>query len=313
MDKEYKKVEDYYKFVSQKANQTEHRGFLNSRKAWLKQHNEAGPTRKRLLSKEELQPARKELSVQTRTGGRFVAPKKQFVSQEEWDPNLHGELDPSKLVTEVIFGKSIVGCWLNKGPRGIYDFEEYQDTSLQEKEWVHDSRDAPFSEEALGRKRKAVLDEFTGQSQGRDKVAVQVEGKEMSMEGLLQMLRDTGAAPGEPSAAEPAKEACDKSEAESSDSDASSSEGQGPAFFQPVAKKSAAVSKATPKPAAASGGNKAQRPVRAVETQQAPQKHTPPPPKAEKQPKQRRLKLLRKQKRQELSWPMAEPRELCET
>ena len=41
------------------------------------------------------------------TGGRFLAPKKEFVCEDDWDPAVHGEFDPSKLVTENIMGQQL--------------------------------------------------------------------------------------------------------------------------------------------------------------------------------------------------------------
>lgn len=60
LHKEHKKVEDYFSTVSQKAKQKDHQAFLSSRKNWAKQHNKAGPDKKRLLSKKELVEAHKE-------------------------------------------------------------------------------------------------------------------------------------------------------------------------------------------------------------------------------------------------------------
>ena len=109
LHKEYKKVEKYFEFVSVKANQKEHRGFLTARKEWIKQHNEGGPDSKRLKSKKQLLEARKQLEVTKQVGGRFTCPKKQFVSVEAWNPKKHGDLDQSKVVTENIMGQDVRG------------------------------------------------------------------------------------------------------------------------------------------------------------------------------------------------------------
>ena len=160
---------------------------MNARKDWIKQHNEGGPDCKRLQSKKALMEAKKTLNVVRNTGGRFVAPKKKFVEKDNWNEAEHGKFDPTKVVSEYIFGKEVQGCWILKGRKGEYDFEEYQDTALQETEQVHNSADAPFSEEALGRKRKAMMEEFTESSSARDKASV--EGQEMSMEALLAAIQ----------------------------------------------------------------------------------------------------------------------------
>ena len=100
------------------------------------------------------------------------------------------------MVTEKIFGKELQGCWVAKGKKGVFDFEEYEDTAVEEKEILHDSRDAPFSEEALGRKRKAVMNDFGEASQAREKCSVQ--GQEMSLDGVLALLQASGHVAPEP-------------------------------------------------------------------------------------------------------------------
>ena len=188
--KEHKKVEDYFSTVSQKAKQKDHQAFLSSRKNWIKQHNEAGPDKKRLLSKKELVEAHKELQIQHKTGGRFLAPKKQFVTAENWIEAKHGKWDPAKVVTEKVFGNSVQGVWLAKGEKGVYDFEEYDDTGIQEQDTVHDSSQTACSEEGLARKRKALMHDFASGSQARDKAAVQSEGKELSLEDVMELLNN---------------------------------------------------------------------------------------------------------------------------
>eukprot|EP00435_Cladocopium_sp_Y103_P049288 s1908_g14.t2 len=183
----HKKIEDYFNHVSQRKNQAEHISCMNARKDWIKQQNEGGPDCKRLQSKKALMEARKTLNVARNLGGRFIAPKKKFVEKDNWNEAEHGTFDPTKVVSEYIFGKEVQGCWILKGKRGEYDFEEYQDTALQENEQVHNSADAPFSEEALGRKRKAMMEEFTESSRARDKASV--KGQELSMEALLAAIQ----------------------------------------------------------------------------------------------------------------------------
>ena len=252
LHKEYKKVEKYFEFVSVKANQKEHRGFLTARKEWIKQHNEGGPERKRLKSKKELMEARKQLEVSKQTGGRFTCPKKQFVSVEAWNTKKHGELDQSKVVTENIMGQDVRGCWIAKGRKGVYDFEEYQDSAVQEKEIVHDSReDGPFGEIALSRKRKAVMDQVAEGSRARDKVAVEDAGSEMSLEQLLELATSGQASEVQKgSKAETEQEAaCESGSSSNSDS---SEEEVGPlAMFGPSQKQQNAQGKAK-----AAAGNK---------------------------------------------------------
>ena len=219
MDKEHKSVDAYYKHVSIKANQADHRGFLNARKEWVRQHNEGGPDRKRLKSKKELQEARKQLDVVKKLGGKFLAPKKQFILEEDWDETEHGPFDPSKVVTENIMGKDQKGIWRLKGKKGVFDYEEYQDAAVEERENIHDSKeDGPFSEEALARKRKAVMEQVAEGSRARDKVAVDAAGSELSMQDLLNQLKQAGCAPG------PAREAAATGQVEEDSASASESE-----------------------------------------------------------------------------------------
>ena len=189
-------MDDYYKHVSKKANQNDHRGFLASRKAWVRQHNEGGPTRKRLQSKKELQEALKQMQMTRSTGGKFIAPKKQFVTQEAWDSQQYGDYDSTKEVIEHLWGRDVKGIWIHAGKKGVYDYEEYQDSALQESELVHDSRTG--LDEGLARKRKAALEQINQGSLQRDKMAVESKGSELSLEGVLDALRQGGYQPSSP-------------------------------------------------------------------------------------------------------------------
>ena len=143
-----------------------------------------------MQSKKALLEAKKELKVEQKTGGKFIAPRKQFVSLESWDESKRGPVDQSKVVTEAVFGKSVEGIWVNKGAAGVFDYEEYQDISLVEQETVHNSSETPFAEESLARKRKALLGELQEGSQAREKASV--EGEELDMAGLLAAIQSQG-------------------------------------------------------------------------------------------------------------------------
>ena len=269
-------MEKYFEFVSVKANQKEHRGFLTARKEWIKQHNEGGPDRKRLKSKKELLEARKQLEVTKQVGGRFTCPKKQFVSVEAWNPKKHGDLDQSKVVTENIMGQDVRGCWIAKGRKGVYDFEEYQDSAVQEKEIVHDSReDGPFAEIALARKRKAVMDQVAEGSHARDKVAVEDAGPEMSLDQLLALASNAQASEeGQGSKVEKEKEKDAASDSSSSSNTDSSEEEAGPlAMFGP-SKKEQAQAKAK---AATSSKSKSAQTGGALTAPQKSRAEMPPP------------------------------------
>ena len=256
LHKERKSVEEYYKHVSQKSHQQDHRGFLNSRKEWIRQHNQAGPERKRLLSKTELMEAQKKLDLVKTTGGKFVAPKKQFVQPDAWNPKIHGgEYDPTKEVTENLFGKEVRGVWVLKGPKGVYDYEEFQEAAVKETENVHDSRDAPFSEEGLARKKKHALEQFAQGSQAREKVALETPGAELSLQGILETLQlgtASSASSGLDKAIGQVDGAKEEDISESSASNASDEEPEEDNLFGPCKKKVGALTavKAACKPAA---------------------------------------------------------------
>ena len=115
----------------------------------------------------------------------------------------------------------------------MYDFDEYDDTGIQEQETVHDSSQTPFSEEGLARKRKALMHDFASGSQARDKAAVQREGKELSLEGVMELLNSQTS--GQVSAGKVSAEASGQVSADASpDSDSekqSSSEEEQPSSF----------------------------------------------------------------------------------
>ena len=185
---------------------------------------------------------RKQLEVTKQVGGRFTCPKKQFVSVEAWNPKKHGDLDQSKVVTENIMGQDVRGCWIAKGRKGVYDFEEYQDSAVQEKEIVHDSReDGPFAEIALARKRKAVMDQVAEGSHARDKVAVEDAGPEMSLDQLLALASNAQASEeGQGSKVEKEKEKDAASDSSSSsNTDSSEEEAEPLAMFGPSKKEQA--------------------------------------------------------------------------
>ena len=192
------------------------------------------------------------------TGGRFIAPAKQFILLEDWDPEEDGELDTSKVVTENLMGKEEKGVWKRKGRKGVYDFQEYQDSAVQERENVHNSReDGPFSEEALKRKRKAVMDQVAEGSMARDKVAL--EGSEMTMQGLLQKLQNSGLRVSESqdpktSDSGPVEGAKSSSDSESGGNSSSAEEEAGlTGFFGPAAAKAKAKTVQPSQPASSSG------------------------------------------------------------
>ena len=248
LHREHKKIEEYYARVSQRSHQQEHKAFLNSRKQWLQQHNEAGPDKKRLQNKKALLEAKKELSLVQSTGGKFKVPK-QFVEKDAWKEDVRGPLDNAKLVKEVIFGKTVEGVWVDQLPKGVYDFESYDDQKMEEREKVHDHRDTPFGEEALERTKKAILGEFAEATQARDKVSVEATAQASSAglgACLALMHKGAGLEGGEAEPADP--QPASESEQEGSGLESSEDERGGKVgFFRPKP----AAAKAAPPGAAA--------------------------------------------------------------
>ena len=166
------------------------------------------------------------------TGGHFIAPAKQFILLEDWDPEEDGELDMSEVVTENLMGKE-------KKEFGNERAEMESMIVVQERENVHNSReDGPFSEEALKRKRKAVMDQVAEGSMARDKVAL--EGTES------QEPKTSGSGP--------VGEAKSSSDSESAGNSSSADEEAGlTGFFGPAAAKAKAKTVQSSAPASSSG------------------------------------------------------------
>ena len=258
--------------MSQRSHQQEHKAFLNSRKQWLQQHNEAGPEKKRLQNKKALLEAKKELNLVQSSGGKFKVPK-QFVEKDAWKEEVRGALDPTKLVKEVIFGKTVEGVWVDQLPKGIYDFEAYDDQKMEEREKVHDYRDTPFGEESLERTKKAILGEFAEAMQGRDKVSVEAttQASSAGLGACLALLQKASGGvevgEGEPAAPLPASD----SEQEGSGAESTEDERGGKlGFFRP---KPATKAVAKPAPTAAA----AQRESSKTRTKQHAQGAAPKP------------------------------------
>ena len=155
LQSEYKSVDAYYKHVSQKANQQEHKAFLQGRRQWVQQHNDSGLDKRRLQSKKAPLEAKKRVDVVHATGGRFKVPK-QFVEVAAWDEDVRGPMDKEKVVKEQIYGPQVEGVWVDKEKKGVFDFEMYDDTKMEETEEVAASADTPFGEEAIGRAVKGT-------------------------------------------------------------------------------------------------------------------------------------------------------------
>ena len=195
----YGSYSKYYCHMKKKENQEKHKGFLNARKEWVRQH-EANPDRTRLTNKDELMAATT-LTKEKALGGRFTGPKLKFVTEAGFKPSLHGEWGPEKVVTQEIFGEKKEGIWVLAGDEGVFDYEAYDDRSFREANTQHVGDDNIFADEALQRKRKANTDLFQAAAKARASTAV--KGKELSPEDLVQRFA-TGAASSSKAAADAA-------------------------------------------------------------------------------------------------------------
>ena len=118
----------------------------------------------------------------------------QFVTKMGWDEKKHGEWDPSKVVKQELFGEEKEGIWVKTQPDGVFEYEAYDDRSFTESQLHHDSKEGPFGEEALQRKRKVTSEAFQAASKARSSSAVQ--GQELSLQDLLARIGSGAASSG---------------------------------------------------------------------------------------------------------------------
>ena len=192
--KKYKKTLNYYQHISQKTNQAaqnEHKDFLAALKHWLKQHQE-NPDKFKLKSKDDLLKTQRELVISKKQGGRMTAPKKQFILSSHWDTARHGEWDPAKEVDHWIDGAFRKGVWRNIGEEGVYNFEAYEDTGLEERVVEDDGQQEMFAEEAFQAKKQAALEAMQKQAKDRDAASVKAKESEMSFADLVHVVSSLG-------------------------------------------------------------------------------------------------------------------------
>ena len=190
----YGTYQAYYKHISQKANQAaqnEHKDFLSALKQWLKQHKE-NPEKFKLKDKDDLMKTQRQLVISKKQGGKLTGPKKQFVLSTHWDPVRHGEWDPAKEVEHWVDGAFRKGVWRNTGPEGVYDFEAYEDTGVEERVIEDDGEQDLFAEEAFQAKKQAALDTMQKQAKERDAASVKATENDMSFADLVQVVTSLG-------------------------------------------------------------------------------------------------------------------------
>lgn len=201
---EYGSYSNYFKEVVKKENQSKHQKFLAGRKVWIQQHGDT-QGRTKLKNKKELLAATRELKLERKLGGKFVRPEKSFVTQDGWNPSIHGgEYDKSKEVEEDIFGKIMKGVWVSTAPAGVFKFKEFDERAIRDITTDHHADDQLFGEEAFERKKKAALDVVDAATKARESTAV--KGKEMSMASLLQSIQASSGAGSSTAAGQPLHE-----------------------------------------------------------------------------------------------------------
>ena len=278
--RKYRTYAEYYKHINQKQNQHEHKDFLNAVKQWVKQHHE-NPDKFKLQDKEELLKTQRELVISKKQGGKLTGPKQQFVLSTHWDSQRHGEWDPTKEVEHLIGGVMKKGVWRTVGQEGVYDFESYEDTGVEERVIEDDGQQAIFAEEAFQAKKQAALQTLQQQAKERDSASVKAPESDVTFADLVQVVRSqssaaassavvpaaAGAAGGEGEDADSAEETSCSSSTSSEEEDAaaglellqtswvrgSSKETPGESSAKPAKVKAKAKAKEAPKqPSAAS-------------------------------------------------------------
>lgn len=192
--KKYKTTLNYYQHISQKTNQAaqnEHKDFLAALKQWLKQHHE-NPDKFKIKSKDDLMKTQRELVISKKQGGRLTAPKMQFILTTHWDTARHGEWDPAKEVEHCINGTFRKGVWRNIGEEGVYNFEAYEDTGLEERVIEDDGQQEMFAEEAFQAKKQAALEAMQKQAKDRETASVKAKESDVSFADLVQVVRSLG-------------------------------------------------------------------------------------------------------------------------
>lgn len=137
MLEKYNSMKEYMKLANNGSKGQElHQGFLSARAEWLRRHAE-NPKLK-LKDKEALSKPKVTLETVSRQGMRFKKPEKEFVSVEDWNPELDGPFDQAKVVEHMICGEVVKGIFKTVGRKGVYKVEDYEDKAMEERGLEHD-------------------------------------------------------------------------------------------------------------------------------------------------------------------------------
>ena len=167
----YGSLANYKILMSKKDGKQLHAEFLAALKDWIRQHNE-DPERTKLKSKRRLLDAQRSLTVEREVGGKFKAPKKNFVLVDAWDPVEDGEFDESKVVEQKVFGKVQKGIWVLKGKKGHYEFEEHDGTLMREKTREEEGC-GDLVDMAIEAKKEVLHGSFNKARENRDAIAIE--------------------------------------------------------------------------------------------------------------------------------------------
>ena len=84
------------------------------------------------------------------------------------------------------------GVWRNIGEEGVYNFEAYEDTGLEERVIEDDGQQEMFAEEAFQAKKQAALEAMQKQAKDRDAASVKAKESEMSFADLVHVVSSLG-------------------------------------------------------------------------------------------------------------------------
>ena len=179
---------DFYRFCCGDKGAGELAAFGASRREWVSQHL-SSPDRFRLTSKKAVCEAAKSLDVVKTTGGRWTAPKKQFVSITAWNEKKHGALTSHQIVSEMVFGKATQGFWMYAPghEQGIFEYEVFDEAAVRDTS-TEASGSGELAAAAVRNKRSVLMGAFDAVEAKRDAVTPQALGSSAS--DVLAMISD---------------------------------------------------------------------------------------------------------------------------
>ena len=136
-DAKHGTTDEYKKNVHAKGKMDEHDIFLQKRKEWIKDHNDkAAGNHEQSLTRTSKASLKRKLEVVKSASKKIKGRKRHFVETADWDENIDGVFDKNKEVEEFIHGKTLKGCWVFVGRKGVWEGEdeeamEVRDTTLE--------------------------------------------------------------------------------------------------------------------------------------------------------------------------------------